>query len=248
MSSSRIGRIALVTDFGPSIYVGQVEARLSTSAPGIPAIDLIHDLPPFRPDLAAYLLPALMRDMPSATLYICVVDPGVGGDRAGLAVRAGDDWIVGPDNGLLGRVIARNLEARVYRIDWRPEKLSASFHGRDWFSEVAARLLRNDRRGLSEIAPADTVGADWADDLPSIVYADSYGNLMTGLRADRHPNEALLIAGGQTLANARTFCETEPGSAFWYENSLGLIELAVNRGRADRALGLTPGDPVSIAL
>ena len=88
-----IDRIALVTDFGDGPYVGQVHARLSLVAPGIERLDLIHDLPAFRPDLAGYLLPALMRDMPARTLYLCVVDPGVGGPRAGLLVKTGEDWL-----------------------------------------------------------------------------------------------------------------------------------------------------------
>ena len=75
---------------------GQVVARLNDCVPELPIIDLVHDLPPFRPDLAAYLLPALVRDMPRGTLYLCVVDPGVGGDRRGLVLEADGDLFVGP--------------------------------------------------------------------------------------------------------------------------------------------------------
>jgi hypothetical protein len=212
----------------------------------MPVIDLAHDLPPFRPDLAAYLLPALVRDMPRGTLYLCVVDPGVGGDRAGLAVESGGEWFVGPDNGVLSRVLARGVCPAVYRIDWRPVFASATFHGRDWFAEVAARLALGEMAGLSEIAKEATVGCNWTEDQPVVVYADTFGNLMCGLRASRIPSTTQLVAGGRRLSWARTFCEVPPGEAFWYENALGLVELAVNQGRADRVLGLSPGDPVLV--
>ncbi|WP_366760258.1 SAM-dependent chlorinase/fluorinase [uncultured Thiodictyon sp.] len=238
----------LVTDFGAGIYVGQVMARLSALAPGPPIIDLVHDLPPFRPDLAAYLLPALVRDLPRATLYLCVVDPGVGGERAGLVLAAGGDLFVGPDNGLLSQVARRAVRPRLRRIDWRPPRgASPSFHGRDWFAPVAAALCRGETPALTELDVGTLIGADWADDRPEVVYVDGYGNLMSGLRAQGYPPTAQLIAAGRTLGAARTFCDVPPGQAFWYENALGLVEIAVNQARADVVLGLGPGDPVTFA-
>lgn len=244
MIRGSIQRVALVTDFGAGIYTGQIGARLSALLPGLPVIDLVHDLPPFRPDLAAYLFPALLRDMPPRTLYLGIVDPGVGGARAGLAVESDGSWLVGPDNGLFSRIVARASRVRTWRIDWQPERRSASFHGRDWFAPLAARIVRGRRDGLTEIDPRSLVGADWDDELAAIVYRDDYGNLMTGLRADRYPPTATIAVGARRIARARTFCEVPPGEAFWYENALGLVEIAVNRDRADRTLGLTPGDRI----
>ena len=88
--------------------------------------------------------------------------------------------------------------------------------------------------------------ADWPDDLCEIVYVDHYGNAMTGLRAAMLPPGARLTAAGRVLDRARTFSDLPPGAAFWYENSNGLAELAVNQGRADRDLGLAIGSPVEI--
>ncbi len=74
-----VERIALFTDFGAaSPYLGQIRLLLAQALPDLPVIDLISDLTPFRPDLAAYLLPALVRDMPQRTIYLGIVDPGVG--------------------------------------------------------------------------------------------------------------------------------------------------------------------------
>lgn len=244
-AAAPVERIALVTDFGAGVYVGQVVARLLALVPGLPVIDLVHDLPPFRADLAAYLLPALVRDLPRGTLYLSVVDPGVGGERAGLVVAAGGDLFVGPDNGLLAQVTRRTPGARAWRIDWQPPGLSHSFHGRDWFAPAAARLCRGEPLALGALDLKVLSGSDWPDDLPSVIYGDGYGNLMTGVRASVLAAETEIHAGGRFLHRARTFCETLPGDAFWFENALGLVELAVNQGRADRVLGLVPGDSIA---
>jgi hypothetical protein len=87
---------------------------------------------------------------------------------------------------------------------------------------------------------------DWPDDLAEIVYLDRYGNAMTGLRAECVPEAVRLQAGGRTLRHARTFSAAPSGDAFWYVNSNGLVEIAVNGGRADRALNLSIGSPVAV--
>jgi len=239
-------RIVLVTDFGPGgPYVGQLKLRLAGLAPGVAVIDLVSDLVPFRPDLAAYLLPALAAGMPRNTVYLCVVDPGVGSERAALAIEAAGDWYLGPDNGLLAPLANRMDGCKVLRIDWRPEELSDSFHGRDLFAPIAAMLCDGKIPASRVMDPAELVGADWGDELPRLLYADRYGNLMTGLRAASLDRSRILRAGDHAIAYARTFCEVPAGQAFWYGNALGLVELAVNRGRADSVLGLVPGDAIS---
>lgn len=247
--------IVLFTDFGPGgPYVGQVRAVLARDAPGVPVVDLVDDLPPCDPAPAAYLLAALAPAFPRGSVFLCVVDPGVGGARAPVALAAGGRWFVGPDNGLLALAARRSEAPRWFAIDWRPAVLSASFHGRDLFAPVAARLARGDASpgesvpgGAVPGAPLDsarTVGGDWPDDRPAVVYVDSYGNAMTGLRAARLPADAVLAAAGRRLRRARTFSDVPPGAAFWYENANGLAEIAVNRGAAARAFGLRVGTPV----
>ena len=240
-----IRRIALVTDFGTgSPYVGQMVLRLAQLVPDIQVVDLVSDLPPFRPDLSAYLLPALVRDVPDDTLFICVVDPGVGGARSVIQMEADRRWYIGPDNGLMSIVARRGRVVRVRRVTWRPSRLSASFHGRDLFCPVGAMLVRGEPLETCAVGTQAIVGSDWSDDLAKVVYADGYGNLVCGMRASALSADARLCAGGRELGYARTFCEVPRGAAFWYENSFGLVELAVNQGRADLMLGLGPGDPI----
>ena len=91
-----------------------------------------------------------------------------------------------------------------------------------------------------------TFSAGWPDELGEIDYVDHFGNAMTGLRVAQLPSAARLAVAGRILERARTFSDRQPGTAFWYENSNGLAEIAVNQGRADRELGLSIGVPVEI--
>src|SRR5689334_478874 len=239
--------IVLFTDFGlEGPYIGQVKTMLHLIAPGVPVIDLFADLPAAKPQPAAYLLAAYGAWFPRGTVFLAVVDPGVGGERAAIVVEADGRWYVGPDNGLFELVTRRAGRVRCWEIAARPEAVSASFHGRDLFGPQAAQLARGDAPA-GRPRPAGIVGhPDWPDDLPEIVYIDRFGNAMSGLRAAMIPDRARLAAAGRVLARRRTFSDVPVGEAFWYENSNGLAEIAVNSGRADAVLGLVVGSPVII--
>lgn len=237
--------ILLFTDFGlEGPYVGQMKAVLHREAPGIPVIDLFADAPVFDAKHSAYLLAAYAAEFPSPAVFLAVVDPGVGGERRPIVVEADGRRFVGPDNGLFELVWRRATERRAFVIDWRPERLSSSFHGRDLFAPVAARLARGNDAGLTPIDRPETRA--WPDDLAEIVYVDRYGNAMTGLRAASLAEDAQIDVADRSLTRLRTFSDAAPGDGFWYENSNGLVEIAVNRGRADWDLGLTIGSPIAV--
>jgi len=240
--------ILLFTDFGlAGPYHGQMKVVLAGDAPGVPVIDLIADAPCFDPRAAAYLLAALASPpaYPPATVFLCVVDPGVGGARAALAMQADGCWYVGPDNGLLEIVRRRAAAARMWEITWRPARLSASFHGRDLFAPVAAGVATG-KPVPGEPQPAGAARRpDWPDDLAEVVYIDHFGNAMTGLRAATLPADAVLQSAGRRFARANVFSDVPAGAALWYENANGLAEIAVNQGRAD-ALGLEVGTAITL--
>ena len=239
--------IALFTDFGlHGPYTGQMKAVLHRMAPGTPVIDLFADAPAGNPKASAYLLAAYAAWFPKQTIFLCVVDPGVGGERPAIFVEAEGRWYVGPGNGLFELVQRRAATARRFDIAFTPEHLSASFHVRDLFAPVAAMLARGDAPPGRPRNDDSDRRAHWPDDLGEIVYVDHYGNAMTGLRAAALPRDARLAAAGRVLERATTFGDRPPGTAFWYENSNGLVEIAVNQGRADRALGLAVGGAVAI--
>jgi S-adenosyl-L-methionine hydrolase (adenosine-forming) len=234
--------IFLFTDFGAAdLYVGQVKAVLHQHAPKETVIDLLHDAPSFNVKTGAHLLAALAARLPKDSVTLAVVDPGVGGARQPVAVAADGRWFVGPDNGLASVAAARAKKCEVFAIGWRPESLSASFHGRDLFAPVAAMLARGDRKTakLKKTALAVTFGAG---DLGEIIYVDHFGNLVTGMRGRSVPRDRGLTINGRAIRYARVFSEVKAGEVFWYENSLGLVEVAANSASAQQVLGFKPGN------
>lgn len=241
--------IVLFTDFGlDGPYIGQMKAAMLRIAPDVPVIDLFADLAPFDARSASYVIPAYSDGFEPDTVFLCVVDPGVGGPRRALVQRSRGRWFVGPDNGLLDVEAGRDPDTRRWEIVWRPQRLSASFHGRDVFAPVAARLALGESPegiGCEPIAePAPGVPAD----LPRIVYMDRFGNAMTGIRASTMSPKAELSIRGFTVPRANTFSDVEEGMPFWYENANGLVEIAVNQGYADEELQVEVGDPCVLHL
>ena len=239
--------IFLFTDFGlEGPYTGQVQAVLRQQAPGVPVINLFADLVPFEIQAAAYLLAAYSSGFPPGSVFLCVVDPGVGGGRAGAVVRADGRWYVGPDEGLFAILARRARRVECWQLP-HPVTASPSFHARDVFAPLAARLARDGAFGAGPVATAACARPEWPDELQRVVYIDRYGNAVTGTRAAMVAGVATLRINGHAVPRARTFTDAEPGAAFWYANSSGLVELAVNRGRADRSLGIAVGTPFELS-
>lgn len=243
--------IVLFTDFGINgPYVGQMKAVLLQHAPAVPIVDLFADAPAFDAQLSAYLLSAYVNEFPEGSVFLCVVDPGVGDEaRRPVLVNAEGRWFVGPDNGLLNMVClhaAKPHHTQWREILWRPSKLSHSFHGRDLFAPVAAQVACGKIPQSRELDARHCIDFQWPMELGKIIYIDSFGNAMTGIRAETINKDFKVSVNGQRLSHARTFSQVSAGVGFWYENSNGLLELAVNQGRADKAFNLSLGDEVAI--
>ncbi len=242
--------IVLFTDFGnDGPYVGQMKAVLAQQAPETPIIDLLHNAPRFNVRASAHLLAAYISAFPADSVLIGVVDPGVGDvQRKAVAISITGRWYVGPENGLFDVLTARAMlgqeEVTCWEITWRPESLSNSFHGRDLFAPVAARLARG------EMPPG--VPIDWpgsvviANDLSEAIFIDHYGNVITGVRASNIASTACLKVDEHIIMRANTFCDVAIGQAFCYENANGLMEIAVNQGNAAHGLGLSIGSRIGI--
>ena len=240
--------IALFTDFtlnGP--YVGQMHAVLGQLAPGVCLVDLMHDAPRCDPRAAACLLARIVAPLPDDALVLAVVDPGVGDPgRRAVVLEADGRCFVGPDNGLLESVARTAKLSRWWQITWQPPQLSDSFHGRDLFAPVAAQLATG--TPLEQRAHRIPAGhfADWPTELAEVIYVDAFGNLITGLDAGDIDMSARLAIAGNTVAGARTFSAVPEGELFWYHNSMGLVEIAQNRGNAALSLGCGIGTPVEL--
>lgn len=239
--------LVLFTDYGlTDPYVGQVKAVLAQRAPGVPIIDLMHEVAAFNAHAGAQLLAALMPPFPTGCVVLAVVDPGVGTSRETLVVEADGRWYVGPDNGLLSIVAARASKARYWRIAWRPERLSDTFHGRDLFAPVAAALAHGPFPAeMLTPVEAPTVQFDAAD-LARVIHIDHFGNAWTGIRGGLMTGAQLEVKG-KILPYHRVFAEAPKGTPFWYVNSAGLVEIAANRGHAAELLALKVGDPVKLS-
>ena len=240
--------LLLFTDYGwQDPYVGQVKAVMAAEAPGVPVIDLLHAVPDYNAHAGALLLAAMAPAFPVDSVFFCIVDPGVGSERAALVIEADGRWFIGPDNGLLSIVAARASRFRAWHIRWKPEGLTASFHGRDLFAPIAAWIAAGQFPVDKLVLIAEpNIQFDSAD-LPRILYIDHFGNAWTGIRGGLADATSRLEVKGKQLPWRRVFSEAGKGELFWYQNSCGLIEIAANRGNAAAFLELKVGDLVRLS-
>ena len=261
--------ITFTSDYGlEDHFVGVCHGVMARVAPGARVLDVSHAVGAQDVRQGARVLAEAVPYLPRA-VHLAVVDPGVGTGRGMVAVEAGGQVLVGPDNGLLvwaaealggpGRVVA--LENPAYRL----EPVSRTFHGRDVFAPAAAHLAAGVDPG--ELGPElDPAGLVWLERpaarvdrdraLASVVAVDHFGNLALDLR--RHDLEGAGVAVGDTVAVraggrahratvAETFASVAAGELLLHEDSFGWLALAVNQGRAADRLGAGPGDRVEIA-
>jgi S-adenosylmethionine hydrolase len=238
--------IVVFTDFGPAgPYTGQMKAVLTQQAPQVPVVDLMVDVPVHDVSAAGHLLAAYKDEFPAGSVFLCVVDPGVGSEsREPIVLHADGHWFVGPGNGLFDIVAARCAGVEAWRVLWRPGRLSNSFHGRDLFAPVAAMIACGDFPDAERIE--HEVPAEGAQDYPRVIYIDHFGNLITGVRAACVSEGQAVEFKGQRVVRARTFSDVSVGQPLCYENSSGLLEIAVNCGRADVYFSASVGDSFNI--
>lgn len=238
--------IVLFTDYGlTGPYLGEVEAVLFRYAPSEHVLTLFADVPRQDPKSGAYLLAAYSREFPAGTIFFCVVDPGVGSGRdKPVVIKMDGHWFVGPHNGLFDIVTRQGGDVACWEITWKPERLSMSFHGRDLYGPVCSMIANQQPIPGKKIAWSPRY--DWPDDLYKIIYVDHFGNGITGIRAGQVDREAVITIGTHRIKNANTFADVGRGELFWYENSSGLVEVAVNWGSAAELLSMAVGDEVGV--
>jgi S-adenosylmethionine hydrolase len=238
--------IVLFTDFGlTGPYLGQVRAVLCQRAPQVPVIDLFADAPVHNPKASAYLLAAYAKGFPQGTVFLAVVDPGVGTEmRQPVILKADGHWYVGPDNGLFNVIAARAQRLEAWHVSWRPAELSASFHGRDLFAPLAADLACGQLPRNDYLLPVNM--QCWGEELPEVIYVDHFGNLITGIRAAALAEGDSLSIGTVSMPRVGTFADVPLGSPLCYENANGLLEVSVNQGRAEHYFKASLGTPVVV--
>ena len=236
--------IVLFTDYGlQGPYIGEVEAKLFRYAPSERVVNLLADVPRQNVRCAAYLLAALSEKFPNGTTFFCVIDPGVGsGEDKPIVIRMGEHRFVGPHNGLFDIVTRRGGSVDCWEITYQPENLSNSFHGRDLYAPVCAMIANQQPIPGRKIDWVQRY--HWPDDLAEVIYFDGFGNAWTGIRANNLDTETTLEVAGKQVKHADTFAKVAAGEYFWYVNSSGLLEIAVNQGSVKEVLGLEIGSRI----
>jgi S-adenosylmethionine hydrolase len=262
--------VALLTDFGSQDhYAGAVKGAILAACREANLVDIAHDLPPHDVQEAAFALFAAHRSFPAATVFVAVVDPGVGSERRGIAVQAGGYRFVGPDNGIFSLIYEEYPDAGVHHLTnaglFRYE-VSPTFHGRDVFGPVAGHLAngtdisvvgpRVDEPVRFEIGPVRRcTEREWE---ARVLHVDRFGNLTTNLSqreleqvlsyVDGDPTQIVVLVEGVVLPLVRSYFELPEGEGCALLGSSGRLEVAVNRGSAARVFGATKGAPVRLRL
>jgi S-adenosyl-L-methionine hydrolase (adenosine-forming) len=255
--------IALFTDFGTrDAYVAQLKGAILSIHPTAQLVDLTHEVGAFDVRAAAYLLDAAARYLPTCTIFVAVVDPGVGtARRPVLLVTQAEKYYVGPDNGLFTRVIEREGLQAAYMLTQSAyflPQVSATFHGRDLFGPVAAHLARGVEPAQFGPRLAELVRLSYARPqrmgetvVGEVIHVDHYGNIATNI-----PSEMLIhLMPGQwltlTLAertHVLPFVETYEAAPqdqlVCLINSNDACEIALPHGSAAARLAVQVGDRV----
>jgi len=267
--------IALLTDFGVSDwYVAEMKGVLLAYAPGAALVDIAHTIPPGDIARAAFVLARAHAAFSGDTVFVAVVDPGVGSARHPIAVHAFGQFFVGPDNGVLEAAYA-DPDASARRI--ADAKLlagaSATFHGRDVFAPAAAKIAQGGETAWRKLGPTVEVPVRLPDPWPTfaaagsdglvthVAHVDRFGNAITALGAleleawlnQRSVSGVVLRvhgARGERITEirglARTYGDAPGGDAIALVGSSGLVEIALPGGHAGLRLGLAPGDVVEL--
>ncbi len=261
--------IALTTDFGQGDgYAGVMKGVIAGIAPDAHIIDITHHVPPQNVPSGAWILATAYRYFTKNTVFVCVVDPGVGGTRRAIAVHAGDWFFVGPDNGLFSYVLAEQpVHAAVLLSNptYHLPHISYTFHGRDIFAPVGAYLARGPAEIFHELGtPIDPITLlhlevglatrrGTAIDA-HIVHIDNFGNLITSIPLSMVPElftasqvRIIFPREGVVVEQRRRFFADGPagGQAFIYSDSSGYVGIAVRNGNAAKTLGIGYGASVT---
>ena len=255
------GLVTLLTDFGVrDPFVGVMKGVMLGVGARLTFVDLTHAIEAQRVGDAAFWLGHAYGWFPPGTLHLAVVDPGVGTERAAVVARGGGHFFVAPDNGVLEVVARRCPELEVRQIDVERLGLdvrSRTFHGRDVFAPVAARVALG-LLGFEQVgpvrAPAPTanvpepvVGGQNARGVVTVI--DHFGNLITNVAASTLPAGTAWCVGiaGQKLPVVGTFADVPPGALAAVVGSFGELEVFARNGSAAALLSAERGTPVDVS-
>jgi hypothetical protein len=252
--------IALLTDFGTLDYfVGAMKGAILSINETAQIVDITHEISPQQINSAGFTLRACYRNFPKKTIFVAVVDPGVGSNRRAILVETAGYYFIAPDNGLLGFIYNEEKNFKVCELTnekFFAETVSRTFHGRDIFAPIAAHLSKG-------VSPAE-FGAEIKDYIRlktaapvvisereiegEIVHVDRFGNLITNLRLFDLPEDGFTLEiGGKTINKLQTFfAEGGKGELFMILGSAGFLEIAAFRDSAANLLRAKIGQKILV--
>jgi S-adenosyl-L-methionine hydrolase (adenosine-forming) len=255
--------ITLTTDFGTrDPYVAEMKAVILGLSPDVRFVDVTHEVAAHDVVEGGLAVEAIAAVCPPGTIHVAVVDPGVGTSRRGLVITSGQQFFVGPDNGIFTAPLSRvGWEAFDLRaVEFRRAAVSATFHGRDVFGPAAAHLSLGAAPGGFGPPVADPVRLAWAESQEvgggvegRVIHVDRFGNLVTSIDAaavDRVARaggvESVRIARRQ-VALVRTYGDLAVDEAGALVGSHGRLEVFVREGSAAARLGAGRGATVRLS-
>jgi S-adenosylmethionine hydrolase len=253
-----VTRVTLLTDFGTADgYAAAMAGVLATAAPGANLDAASHDIPPGDVFAAALALSRYWSLYPEGTIHLVVVDPGVGTARRAVAATADGRHFVAPDNGVLTWVLRAAARVRLVEIDAPEltEHAAATFHGRDLFAPVAARLATG--VPLEELGPPvhDPVllavpepERSGSRILAEVIQVDRFGNLITNVPGGWAPDGRVAVEEVDVGLVRGTYADVAAGELVAVVGSLGLLEVSVRDGSAADRLGAGRGARVIVSV
>jgi S-adenosylmethionine hydrolase len=254
--------ITLTTDFGPKDpFVGIMKGVIAGINPAAHVIDLSHGVAPQDIMGAALILRHSAGHFPRGSIHVAVVDPGVGSARRPILIDAGENYFIGPDNGVLSLALGNEKPIRIIHLsnaDFHRRPVSATFHGRDIFAPVAAHLSRGIDAGGLGVPVEDFTRISWPEVAKSqavlqgeIVYIDTFGNLFTNVSErdlEALPSKQLAVSVRDVVIHglAANYAAGGTGHYVALINSWGLLEIALYRGNAQHRCGARVGDKIQI--
>jgi S-adenosyl-L-methionine hydrolase (adenosine-forming) len=257
--------IALLTDFGTTDYfVGALKGVILSINPRALIVDIGHEVPAQDVEAGAFILFAAHSAFPSGTIFVAVIDPGVGSTRRPILVELGDKYFVGPDNGLFSYLFGQGTH-KTFQITaekYFRHPVSSTFHGRDVFAPVAAHLSTglkpgdfgsqiNDEVRLPALQPTRLKDGVWG---ACIIHIDHFGNCITNINRQilslEMENRMKLKVNGKTVSGMRGFfsdgANSEKLFAIW--GSAGFLEIAAQNRSAAKLLKAKRADQVRLEI
>jgi S-adenosylmethionine hydrolase len=251
--------IALLSDFGTKDwFVASMKGVILSINPRAVIVDINHDIPAGDIAAGAFNLLACQALFPAGTVFVSVVDPGVGSCRAAIGIRAGSRYFIGPDNGLFSMITDNYYKSEVRSLEntrYFQKEVSSTFHGRDLFAPVGAHLSRGipfEKLGpkMKSIVPLSTIPAAFAvkkNIVGSVIYIDRFGNAITNISSSLANQAGRIRVKGRVIPLCSCYSDVGQGKPVAVIGSCGFVEISVNKGNAAQKMRLKIGDTVIVS-